>query len=86
MQQERYREARSPISECHSIEQAPAILQPWRQDYNEPRPHSMPGDTTAAEVAAELSHPSGPSHANRGTEEGPGQGDDRRKIGPGTSA
>jgi transposase InsO family protein len=38
----------------HSIEHARATLRQWRQDWNEHRPHSMPGYQTPAEKAEQL--------------------------------
>lgn len=35
----------------HSLAHARAIIQAWRKDYNEQRPHSMPGYLTPAEAA-----------------------------------
>ena len=38
----------------HSLAHARAVIQAWRQDYNEQRPHSMLGYQTPAEVAEQL--------------------------------
>ena len=38
----------------HTLNHARAVIQQWRTDYNEHRPHSMLGYKTPAEVAEQL--------------------------------
>jgi len=43
------------------LEEAQAILDDWREDYNEVRPHSSLGNATPAEYAASLEEEGYPS-------------------------